>query len=487
MLTTDYIPGVKRFSDEANIHYRFESAEKLLQDKDVLTTMIRHHQSQQQPRLQTLLNYYKGDNEAILEEKRRREEHLADNRATHNFAKYVSQFIQSYLLGVPLKTAHTDETINDEIRDININNEADEHNSDLALDQSIFGRAYELLYRSQDDQAKFVLLNPLHTFVIYDETVERKPIAAVRYISKQFTDNTTVFVYTDREEHRFTMDNGYDLKATDKKSHYFKGVPVNEYENNKFRQGDFEDVLSLIDLYDSAQSDTANYMQDLNDAMLVIKGELDLEDQYEEDPIEVAQRMKEANILYMKPPQLGDGREGNVDAGYIYKQYDVSGTEAYKDRVFSNILLFTSIPNLLDDESNRTPQSGEALKMKLFALQQKKTIKERLFKKSLRNRYRLINNILSIASEGGFNVDDITITFSENLPPMLENELKWFTDAGGKLSQETLLSQLSFVENADDEMQKIKKEDEQQPTRQRSVDMYREFAQVNQEEVKENE
>lgn len=478
MLTTDYIPGVKRFSDEANIHYRFESAEKLLQDKDVLSTMIRHHQSHQKPRLQTLLNYYKGDNEAILQENRRREEHLADNRATHNFAKYVSQFIQGYLLGVPLKTAHTDETTNNKIRDININNEADEHNSDLALDQSIFGRAYELLYRSQDDQAKFTLLNPLHTFVVYDETVERKPIAAVRYISKQFTDNTTVFVYTDREEHRFTMDNGYDLKGTDKKSHFFKGVPIIEYENNKFRQGDFEDVLNLIDLYDSAQSDTANYMQDLNDAMLKIVGNLDID-------VEEAKRMKEKNILMLQTEVDANGGQSNADADYIYKKYDVQGTEAYKDRIFSNILLFTSIPNLLDDESTRTPQSGEALKMKLFALQQKKTIKERLFKKSLRNRYRLINNILSIASEGGFNVDDITITFSENLPPMLENELKWFTDAGGQLSQETLLSQLSFVENAEDEMQKIKKEEEQQPTRQRSVDMYREFTQN--EEVTENE
>mgnify|MGYP001393499891 CR=1 FL=1 len=478
MLTTDYIPGVKRFSDEANIHYRFESAEKLLQDKDVLSTMIRHHQSHQKPRLQTLLNYYKGDNEAILQENRRREEHLADNRATHNFAKYVSQFIQGYLLGVPLKTAHTDETTNNKIRDININNEADEHNSDLALDQSIFGRAYELLYRSQDDQAKFTLLNPLHTFVVYDETVERKPIAAVRYISKQFTDNTTVFVYTEREEHRFTMDNGYDLKAVDKKSHFFKGVPVIEYENNKFRQGDFEDVLSLIDLYDSAQSDTANYMKDLNDAMLKIVGNLDID-------VEEAKRMKEKNILMLQTEVDANGGQSNADADYIYKKYDVQGTEAYKDRIFSNILLFTSIPNLLDDESTRTPQSGEALKMKLFALQQKKTIKERLFKKSLRNRYRLINNILSIASEGGFNVDDITITFSENLPPMLENELKWFTDAGGQLSQETLLSQLSFVENAEDEMQKIKKEEEQQPTRRRSVDMYREFTQN--EEVTENE
>ena len=37
--------------------------------------------------------------------------------------------------------------------------------------------------------------------------------------------------------------------------------------------------LFLIDLYDEAQSDTANYMSDLNDAMLLIKGNVDLNEE----------------------------------------------------------------------------------------------------------------------------------------------------------------------------------------------------------------
>ena len=34
--------------------------------------------------------------------------------------------------------------------------------------------------------------------------------------------------------------------------------------------------------------------------------------------------------------------EGNVDARYIYKEYDVSGVEAYKDRISRNIHMFTN-------------------------------------------------------------------------------------------------------------------------------------------------
>lgn len=40
----------------------------------------------------------------------------------------------------------------------------------------------------------------------------------------------------------------------------------------------YEDVIPLIDLYDAAQSDTANYMTDLNEATLVITGEFEPEE-----------------------------------------------------------------------------------------------------------------------------------------------------------------------------------------------------------------
>lgn len=441
-----------RKKDESNIQYRFSSAEKLLADKDIIVKMIRHHNQHQVPRLEKLRSYYKGKNTKILEQQRRKEEHLADNRATHNFAKYVSQFIQGYMMGVPLKTTHENEAINEQLREINVTSEADEHNSDLVLDQSIYGRAYEMLYRGKDDKVKFINLDVTQSFVVYDETVECKPIAGIRYIKRHYQDYVTVYVYTHDKEYEYSLSDSDELELTEDKAHFFKGVPIIEYENDKYRMGDFEDVITLIDLYDASQSDTANYMQDLNDAMLKIVGDLDID-------IDKAKAMKEANLLFLETKAGINGTTSNADADYIYKKYDVNGMEAYKDRLFNNILLFTSIPNLLDEEGT-TAQSGEALKMKLFALSQKRATKERLFKKSLRTRYKLIDNILTIASEGGFDVEDITITFTENLPSMIDKELEWFSKMGGKLSQETLLSLLSVVENVQVELDRLEKEQE---------------------------
>lgn len=442
---------MRRFSDDANTHYRYPNIDFLVNNKDELSKIISHHQNEQQPRLKELRDYYKGNNAGILGGKRRKEDHMADNRATHNFAQYVSQFIQGYMVGVPLKTTYPDESIEKKIRELNRTNDADEHNSDLVLEQSVFGRAYELLYRGNDDTTRFVALDPLHTFVVYDDTVERNPICAVRYLGRQYKDEIDVFLYTEDKIMEYELKDDY-LTLKHEADHYFKGVPIIEYESEKYRMGDFEGVLNLIDLYDSSQSDTANYTQDLNDAMLVITGNLDID-------IDQAQKQKMYNLLFLQTEPNADGKEGKADAKYIYKQYDVAGSEAYKDRVFNNILLFTSIPNLLDDKAGTRSQSGEALKMKLFALEQKRAIKERLFKKSLRDRYRLIGNISDVASEGSFDVNEITITFTENLPSMIAKEMEWFNSSGGQLSQKTMLSQLSFVDNPDEEMEQIETED----------------------------
>src|SRR5690606_32951978 len=110
--------------DEDNMHYTYSSADDLVSNPDDLAEMIQHHKEHQQPRLKMLQDYYKGNNSTILQQKRRKEDHLADHRATHNFAKYVSQFIQGYIVGVPLKTTYPEEKTNEQLRDMNRENDA---------------------------------------------------------------------------------------------------------------------------------------------------------------------------------------------------------------------------------------------------------------------------------------------------------------------------------------------------------------------------
>src|SRR5690625_7520468 len=110
------------------------------------------------------------------------------------------------------------------------------------------------------------------------------------------------------------MDNAYQLAAVEEEPHFFQGVPIIEYENNRFREGDYEDVLNLIDLYDAAQSDTANYMTDLNEAMIKIVGSLDRD-------VDEAGKMNDGNIFMLHSEQSTEGRFSNVVADSICKDY----------------------------------------------------------------------------------------------------------------------------------------------------------------------
>jgi SPP1 family phage portal protein len=446
----------RRFSKEANIQYTFESDEELIKDSSELSSILKHHIENQRPRLNVLDDYYIGENTTISAANRRKEEDKADHRAKHNYAKYVSNFMQGFLVGVPIAVHHKDKTTQEKIDDINETIEHAALNADIVLDLSIYGRAFELIHRNQQDQTKVYLSSPLETFLIYDNTIEKNIIAGVRYFNVGYGDSQKIKVlfYTDKRIYTYYTSNmgDYNLNLEGDTEHPFNEVPINEHSNNRFRQGDFENVLDLIDLYDAGQSDTANYMTDLNDAMLKILGNVEL------DAAE-AKEMKQANIIFLKPTQNADGAEGRVEADYIYKQYDVSGSEAYKGRLQTDIHKFTNTPDL-NDENFSGQQTGEAMKYKLFGLEQIRINKERLLKRSLNRRYKLINNVMHLASEAGKGeFEGLTYKFTPNLPKSTKEAVDMFNALGGELSQETKLKTIPMiVENPEEEQKRIEAE-----------------------------
>lgn len=233
----------------------------------------------------------------------------------------------------------------------------------------------------------------------------------------------------------------------------YQRLPVVEWRNNRYCLGDYEMVLSQIDLYDAAQSDTVNYMQDLNDAMLVISGDLDA-DKYSTDDILA---MKQANLLLLEGGQDVSGRDRPLSADYLYKQYDVVGKEAYNKRLQDDIHKFSHTPDLSDDSFSQN-SSGVALKYKLFGLEQVRGTKEKYFLMALRERYRIVSDLRESIALPGLDPENLRIIFTENLPEDEWSEIKDFYGVGGQLSQRTLLERLSFVENADVEMGLVESE-----------------------------
>ncbi|MCG1684563.1 phage portal protein [Staphylococcus epidermidis] len=447
--------------------YKYDgTARDLLDNIDDISDFITHHLEAQRPRLQMLDDYYQGLNYNVMRsDNRRREKHLADNRVAHDFASYIADFINGYCFGHAIQVQSEKEMTQNAINSLHDLNDIDSHNRSIGLDLSIFGRAYEYIIRNQDDEVRIYKSNAKNTFVIYDTTVQQNSLAAVRYWKVSEDEDTDLYhidFITDQATYFFVGSKSTNLKISERKPpelHSFGKVTITEFSNNEKRRGDFEKVIPLIDLYDNAQSDTANYMSDLNDAMLLIKGNIDLGDE------NVVRLQKEANVFHLQPPEYTDDNdkvnEGNVDAEYIYKQYDVNGVESYKDRISRNIHMFTNTPDMTDENFSGN-QSGEAMKYKLFGLEQRTAIKEGLFRKGLRRRYKLIGKIMSVNRElDKDNIKDLVFTFTRNLPKSLTEEMQMYVNAGGEISQKTLMSLVSFIDNPQQEAERIKEEQEE--------------------------
>ena len=445
-----------RFHRESRMRYRINNVEELFENEyKVLREFLEHHKSVQRPRIQELYDYSEGNNHTISIQQRRSEQDMADTRIIHNFGKSTSVFKQGYLVGKPIQVEYEDgeenSTTDEVLKEIAKVNSFHDLNRMLVLDLSKVGRAYDLVYRSMEDVTKVKRLDPLNTFVIYDNTLEDKMLAGVRYYSVGLSDNKKHFidVYIKDVIYKCQMIEGVITELAIE-PHMFNDVPITEYLNTAEGMGDYESELSLIDSYDAVQSDTANYMTDTSDAILAIFGQVAFPDDVLGDnkkQIEYMRKMRRARLLQLKPPVDINGTEGKVDAKYLYKQYDVNGVESYKKRIVNDIHKYTNTPDMTDQNFNGV-QSGEAMKYKLFGLEQARVDTQSLFEKSLKRRYQLIANIGDYVKElTDFDISKLKITFNPNLPKALEETINAFKSLGGMVTNETAMRLTGIVDD----------------------------------------
>ena len=445
-----------RFHRESRMRYRINNVEELFENEyKVLREFLEHHKSVQRPRIQELYDYSEGNNHTISIQQRRSEQDMADTRIIHNFGKSTSVFKQGYLVGKPIQVEYEDgeenSTTDEVLKEIAKVNSFHDLNRMLVLDLSKVGRAYDLVYRSMEDVTKVKRLDPLNTFVIYDNTLEDKMLAGVRYYSVGLSDNKKHFidVYIKDVIYKCQMIEGVITELAIE-PHMFNDVPITEYLNTAEGMGDYESELSLIDSYDAVQSDTANYMTDTSDAILAIFGQVAFPDDVLGDnkkQIEYMRKMRRARLLQLKPPVDINGTEGKVDAKYLYKQYDVNGVESYKKRIVNDIHKYTNTPDMTDTNFSGV-QSGEAMKYKLFGLEQARVDTQSLFEKSLKRRYQLIANIGDYVKElTDFDISKLKITFNPNLPKALEETINAFKSLGGMVTNETAMRLTGIVDD----------------------------------------
>lgn len=368
-----------------------------------------------------------------------------NNKIANAYASYITDTLVGYFIGEPISYTSNDDTLLQDLSMIfEYNDEADE-NAELAKNASIYGVAYEMLYLSEEDKMiRFKSLNPKEIIPIFDKTVEQNLMAVIRYYDDyDVVDDKTytlVEVIDNAMVRRYKMDNSFLL--LEEYPHYFGMVPIAIYKNNEEERGDFEAVISLIDAYDKMESDTLNDFEYFVDAYLALYG-------FTAEPEDVAQ-MKENRILLM---------DEGTSAEWLIKQTSDTYVENMKNRLDADIHKFAKCPNMADKEF-ASNASGVAIKFKLLGTENLVSIKERKFKRGLQQRLELMSMINSVLREG-FDWRAIDIIFTRNIPSNDTDIANMVNTLKDIVSEETLLAQIPFVENVQDELERLKQEREE--------------------------
>ena len=144
--------------------------------------------------------------------------------------------------------------------------------------------------------------------------------------------------------------------------------------------------------------------------------------------------MKESRVLFGE----------NLNPTFVLKNGEATNTEQEKTRLVSDIHKLSFTPDMSDDNFANNV-SGVAMKYKLIGVLNKIQNKQRKFKNAIRQRNRLLFDIMNIKSLSTPSYVDVI--FTTNLP---ENELEtaqMINLLRGLVSDETLLAQLPFVED----------------------------------------
>ncbi len=367
-----------------------------------------------------------------------------DKRISVNFAKYITDTMNGFFIGIPIKIDCDDPEVARYVEYLDQYNDQDDNNAELSKLCSIFGKGYEMYYVDELGNVGITYLSPEDAFMVYDDSILERPRYFCR-IYKDADDTVYVSVSDSRTVRYASMDGGLHWLPDDEKIHGFDGVPATEYRENEEEIGIFEPVLTMINEYNEAISEKANDVAYFADAYLKVLGAV-VKD-------ETLKQIRDNRIINF----AGILENGNLEVEFLQKPDGDTSQEHLLDRLQTLIFQISMVANISDE--NFGTSSGIALKYKLQAMSNLALTKQRKFTSGMNRRYKLIfSNPVS-----GMKPDDwvkLNYTFTQNIPANLLEESQIAGNLAGIVSQQTQLSILSCVDNVQQEIEQIKQDKE---------------------------
>lgn len=428
------------------------------------------------PRYHRLDEYYRG-NHAIMREKRAEK----DVTVAVNYAKYVVDTIRGYYLGDSIKydvnstrktgsqtgagevdgvAAATSEEIDlTPVMDCYHRQKIGAIDSRIGKGMGVFGECLELCYASTDDEPmpKSAYIAPQCGVLVCDTTVEHNKLFGMVWDKIEKLNHQkyyTVTVYTDRSVRNFECESGKLEQSAfypvgEVEEHWFNAVPIIAYENNDEQQGDFEQIIPLIDAYNGLMSHRFTDKAKFVDALLAFYGiTLGDEDQ---------KIIGEEKCL--------DGLPLDSKIEYVQKTFDEGSVQVLADAAVREMHKMTMTVDMSDEKFSGN-SSGQALKLKLLTMNLLVKVKIQQMERGLLERLALyINWLVNNQRMEMVAVTEIDVVFNVSVPINEQEIIAMVRDLQGIVDDETLLSQLWFIKDPKEAVENIREQQREKSER----------------------
>lgn len=381
------------------------------------------------PERQRLYDYYRGEQSVDKGETVRGR---PDNRLRAPFPRYITEVHTGYFLGLPPTVAYGGAA---GARYAALSRELDLPHLyfDLGRDLSICGAGFALVWAERGG-VKVCRCDPCDCFAIRSGDAGAPLLAAVRLFASG-RGGTRGVLYTAERLVPFVWDGtGVTLGAAEE--NLLHTIPLLPFSNNCQGVGDFAMVTGLVDAYNVLLSGALDDMQSVANAFLALYG---MQGTTQRD-IEQANRSR---IL-----SLSEGGR----AEFVVKNLNHEALGQLEVNLRRSILQLSMTPDLCDEHFAGN-SSGVALQYKLWGIEQVRAAKERTFTDGLRA-------LLAVLTEGerllGRSVD-LTggeVTFYKNLPQDNAALAETLLSLSPLLSQQTILENLPWVADAQEELRR---------------------------------
>ena len=406
----------------------------------ILGKILNRFQTVELPKLIKSYKYYKGEQAITL--KQPTDTGKPANKIITNFCHTITDTYEGYLTGVPIQYSNDNF---DEILNILKYNDVKNEDGEFLRQGLIFGRSFEICYIDEDKKQRFRTLDPRECIPVYDNTLNNNLLYVIRFWRSDMFDKSNeeyiVEVYGAQSTKRYKSNVGFSsFTLIEEVPNFYGQCPITVFSLNTEEESIFHNIMSLQDAYNTLLSSEIDDWESFCDAYMILKGAAIDEEEME--------NMKKHRLLIM---------DTDAEAQYLTKDVNDVQIRNMLQLVNDNIHKIACCPDFSQESFGTS--SGIALRYRLLGFENNAAAIESNFKMALQRRIELLCSIIQLTG-GEALWRDVKITFYRNLPINLEETSTIVNNLRGLVSDETLLSQIPFISDVEEEMKKLSKQKE---------------------------